>query len=334
MAHRRFKLAFSLLAAVSALACSSSNDSSGSVGSGGSGGAISGLPSDAGAACAVAAAATCARRATCGGASFYAFYGTVDVCAATETETCKQKAALLGSGLTSDAINACKAAYDAASCTDVHFDPNLCPPVKGTLPPGSSCSNPVQCDSGFCWPTAPGSTCGSCVAAATLGGSCKDAPCPFGTFCDGKAICRQRVPAGASCSPLGECKGAAYCRKQPDGTGLCAVPQALGPGATCAGTDCDPAQDLICLGASATNPAGWVCSAVTVVPIGAACDGIAKRCAGGVCASGPAGLSCVDYAVGTQCAVYDKNACGPTFQCVSSTNGDAFCQEPVQHLCN
>lgn len=325
----RFGLTFSLFAAFASLACSSS-----------SGGSSDG-PSNSQDACSALAASLCTKVSACGSASFLAYYGTQDACVASITNTCKTTAGLASTGATSDVINACKTAYDGASCVDVRFNEDLCPPIKGSLTPGSTCADDGQCDSGIC-KGGGSSTCGVCIAPAAPGGSCKDLPCPIGFYCNSGSICTGRLAAGGSCKSTNECKGATTCVIAPDGTGTCATPPQHGPGEACANSnECDAAQNLTC--AMSTGGKG-ICTKVTVVNPGDVCDagsGISTLCAGGTCQPTTGGkLVCAKFAAdGAACGGMNAS-CGPGLKCTTpagaggNSGGAGVCKAPTPLVCN
>jgi hypothetical protein len=216
----------------------------------------------------------------------------------------------VGSGLTSQLIAERKATYDGATCADLRLNYDLFPPVKGTLPAGSSCTDAPQCDSGHC--TVQGFGCGSCLAVAPLGGSCTTTalgsnavPCVSGSYCQASTMtCRPRGPVGSPCDSADACLGAAMCAPQPDGNVLCAKsPPPQGEGASCGAKsgDCDGSANLGCLKDNPGSSSG-VCTTITLVHAGQACDVSVKICVGGFCQYEKNGTAaCVDFSVDVPC---------------------------------
>lgn len=169
--------------------------------------------------------------------------------------------------------DACIAATYGASCEQLDFaQPTACFGwVAGLVQEGGSCFSDRECAAGWCNTNAcpgtctafvaagsqcsareacgPGNVCSyipasatNTCAAATLG-SAAGQPCgnwgpgcAAGLFCDGSRTCRERLPAGATCTQWYECQAGLGCDASYPNTGICRP--LAGPGESCAGAIC------------------------------------------------------------------------------------------------
>jgi hypothetical protein len=194
--------------------------------------------------------------------------------------------------------------------------PNVC--VNGSCglrPPGASCAEPTDCQSGFCaqgvcCTTACNTSCVSCAQAGSLG-MCKPVP---EDGMDPKGLCS--AESAASCGRTGFCNGAGGCQLYPAGT-QCAPPSCPTGSTTatlprsCDGSgSCRPATMQSC-GAYACN--GTTCNA--------ACGADADCAPGNVCNGGSCGLKRLGQlcAGGGEC---ESGQCTDGVCCSSATCGN------------
>ena len=244
-------------------------------------------------------------------------------------QVCATQSALPGSGVTSATLEACASALNESPCEFPAGPPQACD-FKGSLPGGTACTDSLQCQSGLCegqFSFNPGGEsdsrmCGTCQAAANIGGNCNAGGCSTGACitqdttasmptytctaivqgdvgapCDDlTALCQTGLYCAAqtgTCTPLGTI-GTPCGDGSPGDPGGCLAPLACvgSPGAaTCSsgapGASCS--YDLDCspgLGCSASGQ----CVSITWANPGEAC-GDAVRCLVGTCSSaGGSGL--------------------------------------------
>ncbi len=255
----RSNLTFLFVAAVVGLACGGSTSSTPSTPS------LAQSTSDLG-------TTACDRLAKCEPLSIATTYGgdkasCVRILAGAE----QSAAALPGSGVTPENVEACAKALAAQGCEDPAW-PAACA-LSGTVPTGGACSSSVQCVAGDgC--TATLQTCGTCVVLPKEGEPCPVGMCATGLECfpnGTSSQCVAPVPQGGHCDGvLHLCTSGLQCV-----SGACAA--LLGAGAACDPTNdaCDYTQGMYC-GTSAT------CTKVTTATVGQACSTVSPQilCAG------------------------------------------------------
>ena len=235
-------------------------------------------------------------------------------------QVCATQSALPGSGVTSATLEACASALNESPCEFPAGPPQACD-FKGSLPGGTACTDSLQCQSGLCegqFSFNPGGEsdsrmCGTCQAAANIGGNCNAGGCSTGacitqdtTASMPTYTCTAIVQGdvGAPCDDLTAlCQTGLYCAAQ---TGTC----------TPLGTIGTPCGD-----GSPGDPGGCLAPLGCVGSPGAA-----------ICSSGAPGASCsrdLDCSPGVGCSVSGQcvsitwanpgEACGDAIRCLVGT---------------
>ena len=234
-------------------------------------------------------------------------------------QVCANQIALPGSGVTSATLEACASALNESACEFPAGPPQACN-FKGALSGGAACTDPLQCQSGFCQgqvSITPGGesksrACGVCEAAAHSGENCNAAGCTTG------ACMTQDTTASMptyTCRPIVQGVVNAPCDEL---TAICE------PGTYCAvhtGT-CTPLGTM-----------GAPCGDGPTLP------GAPGGCIAPLACVGPAGFAtCSSGALGASCA-YDLDCspglgCSASGQCVSITwaNPGEACGDAVRCL--
>ena len=316
--------------------------------------------------CESTAVATCGTDGSCNGQGACRLHGNGVVCAAATcagstqllASRCNGAGACLRGTSQSCAPFACgtdgNCRTTCAANTDCSGSNTCAGNSCGKKSVGSKCSDPTECESGFC---AQGVCCGSactakCQSCALDGnaGTCSDVPdgadplnqCPdtgagsCGTDgqCNGAGACRL-YNAGVVCAPATCSAGSETPERTCDGAGACRTVT----GKSCNGYSCG--SDGLCLTRCATVvdcASGLSCLAGSCSgkglgePCGAATDCQSGICQQGVCCSSSCSGSCLSCALpgpaaGTCTKVPDGQ--DPLGQCAdtgaSSCGSDGFC---------
>ena len=238
--------------------------------------------------------------------------------------------------------------------------PNTCINSScGKKPLGGACTDPAECNSGFCEEGACCSAackgiCQSCGLAGTAGtcstipagqdplGQCADSgatTCGLDGTCDGAGACRKYL-AGTTCTAPTCAAASERATAKCDGAGVCVAgavractPFICGPNAcatTCAvATDC--AQDYTCIGGTCTKKSGGaVCTTAAECATGNCEQGVCcdKACPGPCTACNLAGTAgvCSNVPAGqdplNQCTDQGAPSCGNDGAC----NGAGACR--------
>lgn len=215
------------------------------------------------------AVAYCNKINMCAPVEIKIAFGTVDACIAAAKKSVSLEIAAPMTSLTPEREEACVAAANKASCSDIlaGINPSECDPQPGTIAVGAACGDDNQCVSAFC-SVPSGKTCGTCATAPAAGAACVNNRCPHGLTCVGgdtaaTNTCVKPATVGQACSTTQPCTGVLSCYQQKCVTG------------GDAGADCDPL-------AITTPPCNGLAGVV--------CDGATKKCteltlaaAGGAC---------------------------------------------------
>lgn len=316
-------------------------------------------------ACQAYAEASCNRSATCSKA-FFAAYSSVAQCTTHVAAGCQAALALPDTGLTTDAVNACREATSGAGC--VAATPAACADIHGARGEGRPCAEDIQCASGRC--SGEGDLkCGSCAAVAAAGEACDSKkPCGYDLVCKvstgaggsgttGAGTCVAKLQPGSTCTAADTCVSPYTCRN-----GTCSPP--AGKGEPCSlggGNACDSSQGLECqLGSGGAGGSGsmGICSEYSfkIAQPGEACGSTLQGttftqilCAGGgTCKQTGAGGSGTTTGtcqaaldIGSTCTgnagtggtssstSYPDGNCSGSAKCVNGT-----CQIPPYPTCN
>ncbi len=141
-----------------------------------------------------------------------------------------------------DCLDAIRSQSCSSSAENKREAPAACNDfVKGKTVAGGACTDGTQCTSGSCKVPASDVACaaGTCNPdAVAAGGSCVDAECQNGLFCNEANVCATLLPIGSMCFASSECAYGSTCFGEP---GVCTATAASGT--SCAAADCDKVGD-------------------------------------------------------------------------------------------
>lgn len=208
--------------------------------------------------CATEATAECNRIARCNPNEIAYSWGSTQGCIDFQTAACNAGngsvlSSLVGvvTSFSASAQAACINATNAAACDE---EPGLLPACQGVFtgsrPQGASCFGNLHCQpSLFCSGTSETQACGTCQPRAALNATCQSFGCVSGAYCDipdgaTQGTCRSQdaalVRAGQACNgqtgPF--CRGVAGCKPNnpastTDFSGVCTTVTTLTAGAAC-----------------------------------------------------------------------------------------------------
>ncbi|MBI5497388.1 MAG: hypothetical protein HY904_20405 [Deltaproteobacteria bacterium] len=205
--------------------------------SGGGGGGGGGDSVTAAQACDATAEALCGLYQRCMPWVISLQFGDLTTCQARSKLGCEDSFSANGTTATPAQTKACAEAYGSAACADMFSaePPQACKDMPaGTLANGAQCGSGEQCQSERCKESST-STCGTCVAPVTAGGSCaNNEPCNDGLTCAPNATCVAPGAAGATCGNNSPCKDPLVCRG-----GTCGARVAAGAACQPDIQDCD-----------------------------------------------------------------------------------------------
>lgn len=282
-----------------------------------------------------AAAAYCARVATC--TPFYTLisFGDQATCALRMKTQFLGVLTATGTGSTPGLVEGCAGALPGVSCSDLFSGllPSACQPVAGTGAKGSACADHSQCATKFCGVDASKGICGVCADAPAAEAACVTGDCQDGYACGSDTKCHKIGALGDACDATHTCNATTSCFK-----GKCAAPSKVGAACDPAGTaqvllPCDSLAGLWCntktkkceatienaatgaaCGYSATTGSLTLCSAKDYCNITNATTGVgtcaARAADGGACDARQSGM-CTAPATctGGKCVVKDPSTC-------------------------
>jgi hypothetical protein len=250
-------------------------------------------------ACTALATADCQALAMCAPFLFQTKFADMASCVQRGVAGCTPVLGGKGVNATPAQVQACSQAIGAESCDQVldNAQPAACM-VPGTLGAGAACAASAQCSTDYCF-VQPGSACGSCTSAGSVGESCgQNSDCQANVVCNG-GVCAMPVDANGACSSSSPCKLTLAC------IGGTCQPW-LQKGATCmaGGLECDLPHGLFC------NPSSNKCETILLAAGGASCGivgntfiacGANGLCVGGKCVAAAADGAACDAQNGPPC---------------------------------
>ncbi|WP_434419659.1 hypothetical protein [Nannocystis pusilla] len=268
----------------------------------------------------------CERQVACGHAIVNNNPGDVDACLAEQRcETVSELLELPNVELDPDAVAACIAALEAASCGELvaqglEIDPGCWQYLAGTLGEGEACHGGIVSD------CAPGLSCvfegdacpGTCVAPPA---PCGEGSCGADAFCAADGTCQPRAALGEACdetkiafSNLSDraCAAGSHCEDS-----VCVAD--LGAGAQCGGLDVHACGDGACMCADLEDcdeTADFTCGPARGT--GEACSGTFD-CAEGLFCDFHAGNRCAERGERGEACNDSLGACLHPLACVDGT---------------
>ncbi|MFY0539112.1 hypothetical protein [Nannocystis pusilla] len=211
----------------------------------------------------------CERQVACGHAIVNNNPGGVDACLAEQRcETVGELLDLPNVELDPDAVAACIAALEAASCGELvarglEIDPGCSQYLAGTLGEGEACRGGTvsDCAPGLSCVSEDGACPGTCVAQPA---PCSEGSCGADAFCTFDGTCEPRAALGEACDEAKiefdnlsdrACAAGSHCEDS-----VCVAD--LGVGAPCGGLDVHACGDGACVCADLDNchdPAAFAC---------------------------------------------------------------------------
>jgi hypothetical protein len=275
-------------------------------------------------ACADVATAYCMKLDACHVRGVALRYGDTATCVQRVKMNCLPSLGAKDTGRTPANQEACALAYPSASCSDFSQGTiAACAPPPGLRTAGSPCTYSAQCQTAFC-SFSPGSQCGMCAVAPSVGDSCADGQCAAGQVCaEATTTCQSYGAAGAACSRSSECAPGLGCVDV-----TMSMPGTCQPAQQSAGQACDRVAGPIC-----DYLQGIYCSIPPMMSAGS-CVSYLYATAGQMCGytagSGTMGSSYTECIGGSSCWIPTGMNAGT---CIANAQDGAACDRMVGPGC-